>query len=61
MITALCFLRMVSHSHWQRGGGLKNIDLVKEFEGEGGVWNVFVAGIEDMRVEDGEFVMRLKP
>ena len=40
---------------------MKNIDLVKEFEGEGGVWNVFVAGIEDMRVEDGEFVMRLKP
>jgi hypothetical protein len=42
-------------------GGMKNIDLVKVLEGQGGFWNVVASGIEDLRVEDGQFVMRVKP
>jgi len=42
-------------------GGLKNIDLVKTLGGQGGFWNAVAAGIDDLRVEDGQFVMRVKP
>ncbi len=40
-------------------GGLKNIDLVKEFGGGDGFWNAFAAGIEDIRVEDDKLLLQL--
>jgi hypothetical protein len=41
-------------------GGIKNIDLVKEFGGQGGFWHVFAAGVEDIRVEEGRLTVRLR-
>lgn len=39
-------------------GGLKNIDLVQEFGGEG-FWKGLGEGIEDIRVEDGKLMIQL--
>ncbi len=41
-------------------GGLKNVDLVKEFGGRPGFWKKFSEGIEYMKVEDGQLVIKLK-
>ena len=41
-------------------GGIKNIDLVKEFGGQGGFWQAFAAGVEDIRVEQGRLTVRLR-
>jgi hypothetical protein len=41
-------------------GGLKNVDLVKEFGDRGGFWSVFSAGVDDIRVEEGSLRIRLK-
>ena len=41
-------------------GGIKNVDLVKEFGGEGGFWKAFADGIEFIRVEDGRLTVQLK-
>jgi hypothetical protein len=41
-------------------GGLKNIDLVGEFGDQGGFWQGFAAGVEDIRVEQGRLKIRLK-
>lgn len=41
-------------------GGLKNVDLVGEFGGEQGFWNSFAAGIEDIRVSEGQLTVKLK-
>ncbi len=41
-------------------GGVKNIDLVKEFGGEQGFWKSFAAGINNIRVEEGNLVIDLK-
>jgi hypothetical protein len=41
-------------------GGLKNIDLVSEFGDQGGFWQGFAAGVEDIRVEQGRLKVRLK-
>ena len=41
-------------------GGIKNIDLVKEFGGQGGFWQAFAAGVEDIRVEEGRLTVRLR-
>ena len=40
-------------------GGLKNVDLVSEF-GDAGFWKAFAEGVEMVRVEEGELVIRLK-
>lgn len=40
-------------------GGLKNIDLVKEFGAGDGFWKSFADGIEDIRVEDGKLLIQL--
>ena len=40
-------------------GGLKNIDLVKEFGSSEGFWKSFAEGIEDIRVEDGKLLIQL--
>lgn len=41
-------------------GGLKNIDLVREFGGEPGFWQSFAAGIEQLQVVDGALRIKLK-
>ena len=41
-------------------GGIKNIDLVKEFGGHSGFWQAFAAGVEDIRVEEGQLRIKLK-
>ncbi len=41
-------------------GGIKNVDLVKEFGTQDGFWKTFSAGIENIRVEDGHITIKLK-
>ncbi len=41
-------------------GGIKNIDLVREFGAEEGFWKAFAAGVEDLRVEQGRLKIKLK-
>lgn len=41
-------------------GGLKNIDLVREFEADEGFWKAFAAGIKDIHVEEGRLRFELK-
>jgi arginine N-succinyltransferase len=40
-------------------GGIKNVDLVSEF-GDAGFWQAFADGVEMVKVEDGELVIKLK-
>jgi hypothetical protein len=42
-------------------GGIKNIDLVREFGMDHGFWHTFAAGIEHIRVENGRLSIKLKP
>jgi hypothetical protein len=41
-------------------GGMKNADLLGEFSGEGGFWQTLFSGVEDLRIEDGEMLIRVK-
>jgi len=41
-------------------GGLKNVDLVHEFGDSGGFWQSLAAGVEYVRVVDGELQIKLK-
>ena len=41
-------------------GDLKNVDLVSQFGGSPGFWRSFAAGIEDLRISDGELQIELK-
>ena len=41
-------------------GGIKNVDLVKEFGGKSGFWKTFSEGVEYIRVEDGRLSVQLK-
>jgi hypothetical protein len=41
-------------------GGIKNVNLVREFGGRGGFWQAFAAGVEDIRVEKDRLTVRLK-
>lgn len=41
-------------------GGIKNVDLVKEFSSEEGFWKAFSEGVESISVEDGKFKIILK-
>ncbi|HIP52496.1 MAG TPA: arginine N-succinyltransferase [Chromatiales bacterium] len=41
-------------------GKLKNIDLVKEYGNEPGFWKAFAAGIESVKVEEGQLTIELK-
>ncbi len=41
-------------------GGIKNIDLVKEFGTEEGFWKSFAAGVKTIRVEEGSLRLELK-
>jgi len=42
-------------------GGIKNIDLVREFGNDQGFWHKLAAGIEHIRIEDGKLNIKLKP
>ena len=41
-------------------GGIKNIDLVKEFAADKGFWKTFSDGVEDIKVEEGHLKIKLK-
>lgn len=41
-------------------GNLKNVDLIKEFGGNEGFWKSFSEGVENIRVSEGEFIIKLK-
>jgi len=41
-------------------GGLKNIDLVKEFGANKGFWKTFSDGVEDIKIKEGHLRMKLK-
>jgi len=41
-------------------GGIKNVDLVKEFGGDSGFWKGFAEGIEYIRVKNGILAIQLK-
>ena len=41
-------------------GGMKNIDLVKEFGTGEGFWKAFADGVENIHVEDGYLIINLK-
>ncbi len=41
-------------------GGLKNVDLVREFGGQEGFWKSFADGIEYVQVVDGQVIVKLK-
>jgi hypothetical protein len=41
-------------------GGIKNIDLVKEFGTDKGFWKTFSDGVEDIKVEKGFLKLKLK-
>jgi len=41
-------------------GGIKNIDLVKEFSAEKGFWRAFADGVESINVEEGKLKITLK-
>ena len=41
-------------------GGIKNVDLVKEFGGDRGFWKSFADGVEYIQVKDGILAIQLK-
>ncbi len=41
-------------------GDIKNINLVEEFAGNGGFWDQFAKGVENIRVQEGSLRIRLK-
>jgi hypothetical protein len=41
-------------------GRIKNVNLVREFGGQGGFWQAFAAGVEDIRVGEDRLTVRLK-
>jgi hypothetical protein len=41
-------------------GNLKNKDLVKEFGAEDGFWKLFSDGVEDLKIQDGHLLIKLK-
>ena len=40
-------------------GGLKNVDLVEQFDGQGGFWESFANGIEQLTVQNGRLAIEL--
>lgn len=41
-------------------GNLKNVDLVREFGGKGGFWSAFAAGVDEIKIDEGRLLVRLK-
>ena len=42
-------------------GNLKNVDLLKEFGQQGGIWQAINDGIEELTIEEGQLRIKLKP
>ncbi len=42
-------------------GGIKNIDLFREFGMDQGFWHTFAAGVEDIQIANGQLTIQLKP
>jgi hypothetical protein len=40
-------------------GNLKGVNLVEEFSEAGGFWDLFAAGVKDLRVEEGRLLVKL--
>ena len=40
---------------------MKNVDLLKEFGGQGGFWQAMKGGIEEMTLGEGGLHIKLKP
>ncbi len=41
-------------------GGMKNVDLINEFGQDEGFWKAFAEGVENIHVEEGRLVIKLK-
>jgi len=41
-------------------GNLKHVDLVQEFGGQGGFWSAFAAGVDEIKIDEGRLLVRLK-
>lgn len=41
-------------------GGIKNIDLVKEFGADKGFWKTFSDGVDDIKIKEGHLKIKLK-
>lgn len=41
-------------------GNIKDVDLVREFGGPGGFWDLFAKGVEDIKVLDGSVFLKLR-
>ena len=41
-------------------GNIKDVDLVREFGDQGGFWDLFSRGVEDIRVLDGSLLVKLR-
>ena len=41
-------------------GNIKNVDLVREFGGQGGFWDLFSKGVDDIKVLDGSLFVKLR-
>ena len=41
-------------------GNLKNVDLVEKFGQENGFWKAFAAGVEDIKISEGQLRFKLK-
>jgi len=40
-------------------GGLKGVNLIDEFSEPGGFWDLFAAGVRDLKVENGKLLVKL--
>ena len=58
-IRGLSIMGVPIPSAWM--GGLKNVDLIREFGDAGGFWQAFAEGVEDIQVENGRLKITLKP
>ncbi len=41
-------------------GNLKKVDLVKEYGAQGGFWAAFADGVDEIKITDGQLLIRLK-
>ena len=58
MLKGVSLMGMPIPNSWL--GGLKNIDLIKEYGHDEGFWNAFSEGVGEMHAEEGRFVIKLK-
>ena len=58
MLKGVSLMGMPIPNSWL--GGLKNIDLIKEYGHDEGFWKAFSEGVGEMHAEEGRFVIKLK-